>query len=145
MVDFILELLESKDITIEQIESLTSLLNKDNNNNFSYHDSIMNVLSIKEVQDFIAIGLTLDLYAENNLLPEPVQNILSEDDALFNLDKSLALTIMNIFGSEAVINFSYLQKEKTAEIKQILNDTSSNKFLDDVLCAIASSAAIKLC
>ncbi|MGF7060243.1 phosphatidylglycerophosphatase A [Brassicibacter mesophilus] len=144
MVNFIVELLESREITIQQIEKIVSILKKNNNENYSYHDSIMNVLSIKEVQDFAAIGLVLDIYAESNLFPEPIQNMLSEDDTLFCLDKSLALAVMNVFGSEAIINFSYLQKEKTAEIKEIIGNKSSIKFLDDVLCAIASAAAIDL-
>ncbi|KNF09135.1 phosphatidylglycerophosphatase A [Gottschalkia purinilytica] len=143
MLDFIIDLLKSRGITLDNINLLVSILKKEEYVPYRYNDDILKVLSVKEIQDLISLGVTLDIYCESNILPELIQDSIS-NDSLFSLDKSLALSVVNIFGPEAVINFSFLQKEKSSDIKSLLKEDKVNTFLDDILCVITSAVAIGL-
>ena len=69
-----------------------------------------------------------------------------DDDGLYGIDEVLAYGICNIYGSIALTNFGYIDKVKPGIIG-VLNEPQKgccNTFLDDIVGAIAASAASRL-
>lgn len=109
-------------------------------------DHVGKVLEKREVQNAVLTGLVLDIYAEKKMLPEPLQTILETDEGLYGVDEVLALSITNIYGSIGFTNFGYLDKIKIGILKGLNNKSGGkvNTFLDDLVAAIAASAASRL-
>ncbi|MEF9937578.1 MULTISPECIES: phosphatidylglycerophosphatase A [Carnobacterium] len=104
------------------------------------------VLKKREVQNAIITGIQLDILAEQNLLMQPLQDIIAEDEGLYGIDEIMALSIVNVYGSIGFTNFGYIDKVKPGILKK-LNDHDSGEihtFLDDIIGAIAASAASRL-
>ncbi|MTI65655.1 MAG: hypothetical protein FH753_03555 [Firmicutes bacterium] len=138
---YVIELLNDRSITLEKLAYLVKELRNDDENINFYIDSILNILSIKSIQDLIILGVIIDVYTENKLLPKELLTLLN-NDSLFELDKLISLSVLNEFGAEAIINYSIISKSNT--LKEILDNKNINKFLDDIICVIASAASIDL-
>ena len=77
---------------------------------------------------------------------QPLQDIIAEDEGLYGIDEIMALSIVNVYGSIGFTNFGYIDKVKPGILKK-LNDHNSGEihtFLDDIIGAIAASAASRL-
>ena len=91
-------------------------------------------------------GIQFDILAEKKLLAEPLQSIIETDEGLYGVDETLALSIVNVYGSIGFTNYGYVDKKKPGILKQ-LNDKSTGKvntFLDDIVGAIAAAASSRL-
>lgn len=107
---------------------------------------IKNVLKKREVQHAIITGITLDKLTESNQLHDDVlHDILMNDESLYGIDEVLAYGICNLYGSIALTNFGYIDREKPLIIKT-LNEHSQmcHTFLDDIVGAIAAAAASRI-
>lgn len=104
------------------------------------------VITKREVQYAILTGITLDMLAEEQKLPEPLQTIVAKDDFLFGVDEILALSITNVYGSIGLTNFGYLDKTKPLIIGTLNSHKNGNchTFLDDLVSAIAAAAASRI-
>jgi len=108
-------------------------------------DSVLRVLSKREVQHAIMTGIALDELAEQKALPEPLQSILMEDEGLYGIDEILALSITNVYGSIGLTNFGYLDKTKLGIIGRLNNHPDQiHVFLDDLVASIAAAAAARI-
>lgn len=109
------------------------------------HESINKVLEKREVQHAIITGVVLDIYAEEELLPEPLQRILYKDESLYGIDEILALSITNVYGSIGLTNFGYLDKEKVGILETLNNSEGKvHTFLDDLVAGIAAAASARI-
>lgn len=144
-----IELLESRGVTIDDIAECARFLQAD------YHvdlkkeellESVMSVLSKREVQHAIMTGIELDILAEKKLMDnKDLESILRRDEGLYGVDEVLAYGICNLYGSIALTNFGFIDKKKYGIIAK-LNDAGKdsgvvNTFIDDIVGAIAASAA----
>lgn len=144
-----IELLESRGVTIDDIAECARFLQAD------YHvdlkkeellESVMSVLSKREVQHAIMTGIELDILAEKKLLDnKDLESILRRDEGLYGVDEVLAYGICNLYGSIALTNFGFIDKKKYGIIAK-LNESGKdsgvvNTFIDDIVGAIAASAA----
>lgn len=111
-------------------------------------NSVSNVIGKREVINAILTAIAIDEAVENNLFEEPINSIIRNDDPLYGIDEILPLSIVNIYGSIAFTNFGHLDKIKTGIIGKLDKLGKEKKqchtFLDDIICAIASSAASRL-
>ncbi len=111
-------------------------------------DSVSNVIAKREVINAVLTAIAIDEAVEKNLLDEPINSIIKNDDSLYGIDEILPLSIVNIYGSIAFTNFGYLDKIKYGIIGKLDKLGKEKKqchtFLDDIVCAIASSAASRL-
>ncbi len=109
-------------------------------------DSVYKVLEKREILHAVLVGIELDELAEKGLLSEPLQSIITSDAGLFGCDETLAIGATFVYGSIAVTTYGHLDKHKAGIIKQL--DTKSgervNTFLDDLVGAIAASAASRV-
>ncbi len=144
----IIDELEKRGVTVLAIAEIVYKLQK------PYHDellleeceeSVLAVLKKREVQHAIYTGIALDELAERKLLPEPLQSIMETDEPLFGVDETLALGIVNVYGSIGLTSFGYLDKDKIGVIRE-LNDRKSqiHVFLDDLAAGLAAAASARI-
>lgn len=108
--------------------------------------SVERVLCKREVQHAVLVGIELDELAEKKMLSEPLQTIIENDEGLFGVDETLALSSVLTYGSIALTTYGHLDKKKIGIIKKL--DTKSgdrvNTFLDDIVGSIAACAASRI-
>ncbi len=143
------KLLQERGVTTLHIAELVHFLQKDYTTGLTVEDCIVHVeavLSKREVQNAVLTGIQLDILAEEGKLISPLQEMIQNDEGLYGCDEILALSIVNVYGSIGFTNFGYVDKLKPGILVK-LNDRSDGEthtFLDDIVGAIAASAASRL-
>ncbi|MBM6615780.1 phosphatidylglycerophosphatase A [Desemzia sp. RIT804] len=143
------DLLHERGVYEEDIAELVIFLQKKYIVDLSLDECLKHVESVlkkREVQNAILTGIQLDILAEKNQLMSPLQDIVTEDEGLFGIDEILALSIVNVYGSIGFTNYGYIDKVKPGILER-LNSHEGNEvhtFLDDIVGAIAASAASRL-
>lgn len=145
--NIVLKKLNERGVALKDIADLVIFLQK-NYRPTNYEESeteILKIINKKEAIHAILVGIALDKMAEENKLDPEINEIIKRDYSLFGIDEVLALSIINMHGSIALTNFGYLDKIKPGIIGKVNNDQNScNTFLDDILAAIAASAASQI-
>lgn len=142
-------LLNKRGVTINDISELVYFLQKNYVTGITTAQCTENVnavLSKREVQNAIITGIQLDIMTEKHQLFEPLQAMLDKDESLYGVDETLALSIVNVYGSIGFTNYGYIDKIKPG----ILTKLNAHKqgevhtFLDDLVGAIAAAAASRM-
>ncbi|MBU5669728.1 phosphatidylglycerophosphatase A [Peptoniphilus sp. MSJ-1] len=110
-------------------------------------DSVQSVIRKRESIHVILTGLALDDMANQGLLPEPIQSIISDDEGLYGVDEILTLGIVNMYGTIGLTNFGYLDKKKIGVIKELDEKkrvVRVTTFADDIVAAIAAAASARI-
>lgn len=142
-------LIISRGVTIDDIAELVYFLQEKYVKNLTLDvckENVEAVLEKREVQNAVLTGIQLDILAEKKLLLEPLQEIVETDEGLYGVDEIMALSIVNVYGSIGFTNYGYIDKVKPGILAR-LNDHTSDEvhtFLDDIIGAIAASAASRL-
>lgn len=145
----IVQILRDEKVEIEDIGKIAYDLQKPYISDITLKDavdSVRCVLTKREVMNAIMVGAELDRAARERYMKNKVlQGMLAEDAGLFGVDEVIALSICNVYGSIALTNFGYIDKIKPG-IVGVLNDNAErcNVFMDDIVGAIAASAAARL-
>lgn len=143
------EWLLKRGVKKEAIAELVHFLQKDYFPDLTPEDCMVHVdavLSKREVQNAVLTGIQLDILAEEGKLMAPLQDMIKHDESLYGCDEILALSIVNVYGSIGFTNFGYIDKLKPGILVK-LNDKSDgdcHTFLDDIVGAIAASAASRI-
>ncbi|PWF99619.1 phosphatidylglycerophosphatase A family protein [Levilactobacillus bambusae] len=144
-----IELLKERGVSLTDIGELVIFLQKDYIKGLTMDmaiDSVQAVLSKREVQNAVITGIQLDVSAEKNQLLQPLQTIIERDEGLYGVDETMALSIVNVYGSIGFTNYGYIDKVKPG----ILTKLNAHKpgeihtFLDDLVGAVAAAAASRL-
>jgi len=149
MFEKCLNLLNERGVSIDDIVYCVEYLQKghDNSTHDEMYDAVVNVLKKREVQHAIMTGIFMDKATEKKIIDdEELLQILESDYSLYGVDEVLAYGICNLYGSIALTNFGYIDKDKPLIIKE-LNEKKAgvcNTFLDDIVGAIAASAASRI-
>ncbi|MCK6256799.1 phosphatidylglycerophosphatase A [Fictibacillus sp. KIGAM418] len=109
-------------------------------------ESVDAVLTKREIQHALLVGIELDKLAEKRMLSEPLQSIVEMDEGLFGVDETIALGAVFGYGSIAVTTFGHLDKYKMGIIRKLDTKTSEgiHTFLDDLVASIAANASSRL-
>ena len=144
------KLLNDRGVYMKDIVECVIYLQKKYSEDIESHDieSIVNsVIRKREVQNTIMTGIGIDMAVESGIfLPIDVRELIACDDGLYGPDETLAIGITNLYGSIALTNFGYIDKEKPGIVGKLDSEgniTRCNTFLDDIVGAIAASAASK--
>lgn len=149
MLDTVIRLLNERGVSLREIAQVVLEIQKGYYPELTEEEclaGVQAVLTKREVQHAILTGIALDVLAEQQGLPEPLQTIVATDDFLFGVDEILALSITNVYGSIGLTNFGYLDKTKPMIIGK-LNAAKNGRchtFLDDLVSAIAAAAASRI-
>lgn len=144
-----LTLLAERNIPLEKIAELVLFLQKDYMEDLSFKlclESVHRVLEKREVQNAIITGLQLDILAEQELLMQPLQDIVVEDEGLYGIDEIMALSIVNVYGSIGFTNYGYIDKVKPGILAELNSHQEGivHTFADDIVGAIAAAAASRI-
>ena len=149
--DLAIKKLEERGVKLQDIADITFSLQDPYHKDLCYGeciDMVNQVLDKREVIHTILTGIALDEVAEKGLIDKDICDLIKNDNGLYGMDEILALGITNLFGSIALTNFGYTDKNKPGIIgvidKEGKEGTKCNTFLDDIVGAIASSAAARL-
>lgn len=142
-------LLKQRGVEIKDIAELVMFLQEKYVDQLDMDTCIENVeavLTKREVHNTIITGIQLDILAEEGKLLQPLQQILSDDEGLYGIDEILALSIVNVYGSIGFTNYGYIDKVKPGILAELNSHDgkSVHTFLDDIVGAIAASAASRL-
>ncbi|MDN4073645.1 phosphatidylglycerophosphatase A family protein [Fictibacillus terranigra] len=109
-------------------------------------ESVDAVITKREIQHALLVGIELDKLAEKKMLSEPLQSIVEMDEGLFGVDETIALGAVFGYGSIAVTTFGHLDKYKLGIIRKLDTKTSEgiHTFLDDLVASIAANASSRL-
>jgi phosphatidylglycerophosphatase A len=110
-----LEALNNRGVMIEDIAKLTLFLQKPYVPDLTIEtciESIEHVLKKREVQNALLTGIELDMLAEKEGLSFPLRQMLKTDESLYGVDETLALSILNLYGSIGFTNYGYIDKLK---------------------------------
>jgi phosphatidylglycerophosphatase A len=143
-----LDLLAKRGVAVEQVAEIVHRLQSPYNADLTMEEcveSVMAVLGKREVQYTLFTGIALDMLAEQKLLPDPLQSIMENDEALYGADETLALGIVHVYGMIGLTSFGYLDKEKTGIIRALNNNRSHiHVFLDDLVAGLAAAASARI-
>ena len=142
--------LEERGVTVDDIATIVLDLQR-NYQDVTLEDcraTVLSIISKSETIYTILTGIAIDVAAEKGLLDTEINSLIAKDYGLYGLDEILALSIVNMNGSIALTNFGYLDKTKPGIIgvidKEGKSEAKCHTFLDDIICAIASSAASRI-
>lgn len=107
---------------------------------------VHSVIAKREVQHAIITGIQLDKLAESSQpMDDDLREILLNDTSLYGIDEVLAYGICNLYGSIALTNYGFIDKEKPCIIGKLNQHSKQcNTFLDDIVGAIAAATASKI-
>jgi phosphatidylglycerophosphatase A len=142
-------MLNDRGVSLDEIVDCVYYLQKDYHANLDKKvlmDSVLNVLEKREVQYALMTAIELDINAEKNRYNDKdLETIIKKDEGLFGVDEVLAYGICNLYGSIALTNFGFIDKEKYGVVARLNEEGKSglkcHTFLDDMVGAIAAAAA----
>jgi len=103
------------------------------------------VLAKREVEYAVITGVILDRMAEEGRLDEPLGSIVREDPTLYGVDKGLALSIVNAYGSIGMSNFGYLVHERPDFFADFSTRPGRvHTFLDDLMAGLVAAACARI-
>lgn len=146
---YALALLQERGVKLEDLADLVLHLQNKYISNLSKEtclEHVKAVLDKREVQNTIITGIEIDKLAEQGKFSDVLNDMLTSDQGLYGIDEIMALSIVNVHGSIGFTNYGYLDKVKPGIIKNLDSKTSGacHTFLDDIVGAIAASAASRL-
>lgn len=141
--------LKRRNVTIEDISEIVYEMQSPYNKGLTMEhciQSVERVLTKREVQHAVLVGVELDELAEKKMLSQPLQAIIESDEGLFGVDETLALGSVFTYGSIAVTTYGHLDKQKIGIIERLDTKVGGqvNTFLDDLVGSIAACAASRL-
>ncbi|WP_125681712.1 phosphatidylglycerophosphatase A family protein [Levilactobacillus yonginensis] len=144
-----IDLLNERGVELTDIAQLVLFLQKDYIKDLTTETalhSVTTVLSKREVQNAIITGIQLDIAAEHHDLLEPLQTIVERDEGLYGVDETMALSIVDIYGSIGFTNYGYIDRTKPGILAKLNAHEPGiiHTFLDDLVGAIAAAAAARL-
>lgn len=140
--------LNRRGVEVSDVADIVFSLQRPYNPDLTYQEceeSVLHVLSKREVQYVLFTGIALDELAERKMLPEPLQAIMEADESLYGVDETLALGITNVYGMIGLTSFGYLDKVKPGIIRK-LNEKGKHVhvFLDDLVAGLAAAASARI-
>lgn len=144
-----IEMLNRRGVELEDIGELVLFLQKRYYPDLTLEfcvENLESVLKKREIVHAILTGIALDEMADKELLPEPLQSIVYEDEGLFGIDEIIPLSIVNVYGTIGLTNYGFLDKEKIGIIKKLdeEKEVQCNTFLDDIVAALAAATASRI-
>ncbi|MFC7439684.1 phosphatidylglycerophosphatase A [Laceyella putida] len=141
--------IKERGVQLEEIAELTLYLQKDYYPDITLAECLEHVnqvLTKREVQNAVITGIQLDVLAERNLLERPLQQMVMHDESLYGIDEILSVAILNVYGNIGLTNYGFIDRVKPGVLARLNNkhDGEIHTFLDDIVGAIAASAAARL-
>lgn len=111
-----------------------------------FEEAIETIMHKREVLNACMVGLNLDNIATKNLLSNPLQRVVQEDNHAFGIDEELAVSICGLYGSVAITQYGYLDLNKTGLASKLDKNANGevNTFIDDLVSALVACTEAKV-
>ncbi|MFZ9139312.1 MAG: phosphatidylglycerophosphatase A [Bacilli bacterium] len=147
--DEAIELLQSRGVSLDEIVDCVYFLQQEYHQNLDKKvlmESVLSVLDKREVQFALMTAIELDILTEKKRFENKnLEAIIARDEGLFGTDEVLAYGICNLYGSIALTNFGFIDKQKYGVVARLNEEGKQglkcHTFLDDMVGAIAAAAA----
>lgn len=145
-----LELLSSRGVELADIVEIVDQLQRPYNPDLDIklcEDNVLAVLKKQQTYHAIQIAVKIDMGVEQNEFSKQYNHTVGNDEGLFGVDESVATAISLMYGTIALTNFGYLDKNKNGVILKLDSDETDGKcntFIDDIVCGIVSAACGRL-
>jgi phosphatidylglycerophosphatase A len=142
-------LLQSRGVSLDEIVDCVYFLQQEYHQNLDKKilmESVLSVLDKREVQFALMTAIELDIMTEKKRFEnKKLEAVIAKDEGLFGTDEVLAYGICNLYGSIALTNFGFIDKQKFGVVARLNEEGKKgikcHTFLDDMVGAIAAAAA----
>ncbi len=142
-------LLQSRGVSLDEIVDCVYFLQQEYHENLDKKvlmESVLSVLDKREVQFALMTAIELDVMTEKKRFENKnLEAVIARDEGLFGTDEVLAYGICNLYGSIALTNFGFIDKQKYGVVARLNEEGKQglkcHTFLDDMVGAIAAAAA----
>ena len=142
-------LLQSRGESLDEIVDCVYFLQQEYHENLDKKvlmESVLSVLDKREVQFALMTAIELDVMTEKKRFENKnLESVIARDEGLFGTDEVLAYGICNLYGSIALTNFGFIDKQKYGVVARLNEEGKQglkcHTFLDDMVGAIAAAAA----
>lgn len=142
-------LLQSRGVSLDEIVDCVYFLQQEYHQNLDKKmlmESVLSVLDKREVQFALMTAIELDIMTEKKRFENKnLEAVIARDEGLFGTDEVLAYGICNLYGSIALTNFGFIDKQKFGVVARLNEEGKKgikcHTFLDDMVGAIAAAAA----
>lgn len=145
-----LEMLKSRGVTLEALVDIVDWLQRPYNPDMDRklcEEHVLGVLHKQQTFHAIQLAIKTDIAVEAGEFSEQYNHTVGLDEGLFGVDESVASAIPLLYGTIALTNFGYLDKEKPGIISELDSDHEGGKcntYIDDIVCGIAAAACGRL-
>lgn len=145
----VIALLQSRGVSLDEIVDCVYFLQQEYHENLDKKilmESVLSVLDKREVQFALMTAIELDVMTEKKRFENKnLESVIARDEGLFGTDEVLAYGICNLYGSIALTNFGFIDKQKYGVVARLNEEGKQglkcHTFLDDMVGAIAAAAA----
>lgn len=142
-------LLQSRGVSLDEIVDCVYFLQQEYHQNLDKKvlmESVLSVLDKREVQFALMTAIELDILTEKKKFENKnLEAVIARDEGLFGTDEVLAYGVCNLYGSIALTNFGFIDKQKYGVVARLNEEGKKglkcHTFLDDMVGAIAAAAA----
>jgi phosphatidylglycerophosphatase A len=145
-----LQLLQSRGVKLDDMVEILDHLQRPYNPDMERslcQENIIAVLRKQQTFHAIQLAIKIDTAVEQGEFSEQYNHTVGNDEGLFGVDESVATAIPLMYGTIAITNFGFLDKEKIGIISELDSDHSEGKcntFIDDIVCGVVAAACGRL-
>ncbi len=112
-------------------------------------ESVEKILSLRDTFHILQLGVEIDRLTEENLIKEPIREILHTDLGMFGIDELFGLEIAGLYGTIGKTNFGDIDVNKPLIVRKLNHDGKGDQpmchtFLDDIVGAVAAEASTRV-
>ncbi len=144
--------LKERGVAVEEIAEIAYMQQSKWSDEISMRDcvdSVEKILSLRDTFHLLQLGAEIDRLAEENLIREPMREILNSDLGMFGIDELFGLELAGLYGTIGKTNFGDIDVNKPGVVDRLNTDGKSetqkcHTFLDDIVGAIAAAASTRV-
>ena len=152
MLDMNIKTLNERGVSVQEIAEVAHMQQSKWSDDISLKDcvdSVEKILSLRDTFHLLQLGAEIDRLTEENLIREPLREILHQDLGMFGIDELFGLELAGLYGTIGKTNFGDIDVNKPLVVARLNSDGKENKeachtFLDDIVGAIAAAASTRV-
>lgn len=151
MLELNIKTLKSRGVEVDDIAKIAYIQQSKYISNINFQicvDSVLKILSLRDIFHHVQLGAEIDRLAEEGLFKGPISDILTSDLGLFGVDELIGLDIAGLYGVTGQTNFGDIDVNKYGIVKELNEDGKGGRtcqtMLDDIVGGIAAAASTRV-
>ena len=147
-----IQTLKERGVTVKDIAEIAHMQQSKWSDEISMKDcidSVEKILSLRDTFHILQLGAEIDRLTEENLIKEPLREILHTDLGMFGIDELFGLEIAGLYGTIGKTNFGDIDVNKPLIVSKLNAEGKGanpmcHTFLDDIVGAVAAAASTRV-